>query len=419
MSFSLISCLWTYPSYPNPDRQQRFLLPYVQYGPNNQFMQLMEAAVAAKALGRALLVPSFRAWVQDETGSRGSHVRFQDVWDEDELSRYVQLAHGARRSSLKSHTLITLADYKQKVSLSLSLSLSLRLSLRLSLSLSLSLRLSLTLTLRLSLSLTPTLNLDQAVDEYLKVQQLAASSGRVKKTRLKGAVVDSVDAVERIATDAGVGPKVPLLGWYSFFTVERPQLLEAARFFRRAASIRRQAEQVGDALFGGEPFLAVHLRRESTDLGCARGHPTVLCPRDGGIWTIETPQVLAEIKAVQLSSGLKNVYIATIHPPMVPKYSHELATLLQKVPGAKSASDLPQMASHLGIAAGSLTRWTQSLVEQELCANAHGFLGSERSTWTGNVALEREAHGRGRNQFFGAVAGGGAGGSNRMVELRV
>ena len=254
----------------------------------------------------------------------------------------------------------------------------------------------------------------------MEVQQLAASSGRVGKTRLKGAVVDSVDAVQKIATDAGVGPKVPLLGWYSFFTVERPQLLEAARFFRRAASIRRQAEQVGDALFGGEPFLAVHLRRESTDLGCARGHPTVLCPRDGGIWTIETPQVLAEIKAVQLSSGLKNVYIATIHPPMVPKYSHELESLLAKVPGAKSASDLPKMAIHLGIAAGSLTRWTQSLVEQELCANAHGFLGSERSTWTGNVALEREAHGRGRNQFFGAVAGAGAGagGSNRMVELR-
>ena len=92
------------------------------------------------------------------------------------------------------------------------------------------------------------------------------------------------------------------------------------------------------------------------------------------------------------------------------RYSRELATLLQTVPGAQSASDLPKMASHLGVAAGSLTRWTQSLVEQELCANAHSFLGSERSTWTGNVALEREAHSRGRNQFFGAVAG-----RNRMV----
>jgi hypothetical protein len=135
-SLPLISCLWSYPSHPNSAQQQRFLLPYVQYGPNNQFMQLMEAAVAAKALGRALLVPSFRAWVQDETGSRGSHVRFQDVWDEDVLSRYVQLAHGARRSSLKSHTLITLADYKQKVSLSLSPSVSPSLSPSLSRTLS-------------------------------------------------------------------------------------------------------------------------------------------------------------------------------------------------------------------------------------------------------------------------------------------
>ena len=122
------------------------------------------------------------------------------------------------------------------------------------------------------------------------MQQLATSSGRVRKSSVKGAVVDSADTVQRIVTDAGVWPKVPLLGWYSFFTVERPMMLEAARFFRRAAPIRRQADQLADALFGGEPFLAVHLRRESTDLGCARGHPTVLCPRDGGIWTIETPQ---------------------------------------------------------------------------------------------------------------------------------
>ena len=250
------------------------------------------------------------------------------------------------------------------------------------------------------------------------MQQLATSSGRVRKSSVKGTVVDSADTVQRIVTDAGVWPKVPLLGWYSFFTVERPMMLEAARFFRRAAPIRRQADQLADALFGGEPFLAVHLRRESTDLGCARGHPTVLCPRDGGIWTIETPQVQAEILAVQRTSGLKHVYIATIHPPMVPKYTHELATLLRNVPGAKSASDLPKMASHLGVAATSLTRWSQSLIEQELCANAHGFLGSERSTWTGNVALEREALGRGRNQFFGAVAGAGGAWEKTLVELR-
>ena len=58
---------------------------------------------------------------------------------------------------------------------------------------------------------------------------------------------------------------------------------------------------------------------------------------------------------------------------------------------------------------------TESLVEQELCASAHEFLGSERSTWTGNVALEREAHGRRRNNFFGSVVGAGG---KTLVELR-
>lgn len=45
------------------------LLPYLQYGPNNQYLQLMEAAVAARALGRSLAVPRFHSWVNDETGS--------------------------------------------------------------------------------------------------------------------------------------------------------------------------------------------------------------------------------------------------------------------------------------------------------------------------------------------------------------
>ena len=165
----------------------------------------------------------------------------------------------------------------------------------------------------------------------------------------------------------------------------------------------------------------------------------MLCPKDGPQWTIETPQVLAEIEAVQRRTGLKHVYIATIHPPMVTKcarappparaasrrraptlgraprrrYGRELSTLLQSVGGAQSASDLAQMASRLGVADDALTRWDQSLIEQQLCATAHAFLGSDRSTWTGNVALERDATGKARNSFFGAVNAGA-----RMVELR-
>ena len=104
---------------------------------------------------------------------------------------------------------------------------------------------------------------------------------------------------------------------------------------------------------------------------------------------------------------------------MVPKYESELATILERVDGAQSASALPKMAAYLGVAAGGLTRWEQSMIEQQLCATAHAFLGSDRSTWTGNVALERDAtlfNGRARNHFFGQVRGAAPDG--RMVELR-
>ena len=280
VSFSVAAT--SYPTLPKPaaTSQPGFLLPYLQYGPNNQFLQLMEAAVAAKALGRALLVPSFRAWVQDETSSAGSLIRFEDTWDVDALANYVQLAHPpSRTSTLTGHTLVALADYKQK-----------------------------------------------ATETYLRAQRLPCCP---KKKRVKGTQVGSIEQVRRIARDAGIGPQQPLIGWYSFFTTARPQLVEAARHFRRAAPIRTQAERLAEALFGGEPFLAVHLRREVTDLGCAVGHPTVLCPKDGAQWTIETPQVLREIEAVQQRSGLRHVYIATIHPPMVAKYAHELDTIMQ------------------------------------------------------------------------------------------
>tara|TARA_B110001452_G_scaffold127451_1_gene105900 strand:- start:598 stop:852 length:255 start_codon:yes stop_codon:yes gene_type:complete len=77
----------------------------------------------------------------------------------------------------------------------------------------------------------------------------------------------------------------------------------------------------------------------------------------------------------------------------------------QGVAGAQSTSDQRRMAATLGMGDGALTRWQQSLIEQQLCATAHSFLGSDRSTWTGNVALEREASlGSGaRSHFFGAV----------------
>ena len=46
------------------------LLPYLQAGPNNQYISLIEAAVVAKALNRPLVLPNFHAWAEDETAAR-------------------------------------------------------------------------------------------------------------------------------------------------------------------------------------------------------------------------------------------------------------------------------------------------------------------------------------------------------------
>ena len=142
--------------------------------------------------------------------------------------------------------------------------------------------------------------------------------------------------------------------------------------------------------------------------------------------------------------GVRHVYISTIYPAQHPQYTHELARLLSALPGAQSLSDLHKMSVALGgqeSDAAELTRYEQSLVEQvsksyagraqgrgtagtsvvseftidlsltepcfghstqELCATAHGFLGSGRSTWTGNVELQRASNSR-PSMMFGEV----------------
>ena len=64
-------------------------------------------------------------------------------------------------------------------------------------------------------------------------------------------------------------------------------------------------------------------------------------------------QVLSEIKTVLERSGLRNVYIATIHPPMVPKYKVELATLLH-VSGEDAIKHLLTRGTHREFGYGPL-----------------------------------------------------------------
>lgn len=79
------------------------LLPYLQFGPNNQFLQLMEAAVVAKALGRVLLLPEFHSWVGDETSSRGTIVAFHETFDRESVRAPATVANSPNPAPLDRH----------------------------------------------------------------------------------------------------------------------------------------------------------------------------------------------------------------------------------------------------------------------------------------------------------------------------
>ena len=148
----------------------------------------------------------------------------------------------------------------------------------------------------------------------------------------------------------------------------------------------------------------MHLRREATKLGCAAGHPSVLCSKPGAQYSVETEQVASEITRARQLARVHHVYIATIWPSRRRRWEHELPTLLTTVTGARSLSNLTEMAATLGVAPSAMSGYTLSLIEQEICATAAAFLGSERSTWTGNVELQRTAYGR-RSSMFGQSGG--------------
>ena len=338
----------TLQSSPQP---QRWLLPYLQFGPNNQYEQLMEAAAVAKALGRALILPRFQAWAGDRSSSANTTVPFETTFDTAALRRYLPVVtvDALRRFLIgeRTHTLLALTG------------------------------------------------LDES--KFLRAQQLPCCP---RRKRAHSEPLRSAAEARTFVRAQGLH-QAKVLGWHSFFGVaERPLLLDAARAFQRAPAIRSWARAAATKLFDGQPFLAVHLRREATKLGCAAGHPSVLCSKPGAQYSVETEQVASEITRARQLARVHRVYIATIWPSRRRRWEHELPTLLTTVTGARSLSNLTEMVATLGVSPSAMSGYTLSLIEQEICATAAAFLGSERSTWTGNVELQRSAYGR-RSSMFG------------------
>ena len=71
--------------------------------------------------------------------------------------------------------------------------------------------------------------------------------------------------------------------------VEKELILQAAAACQRAPHVRKYASQLRESLFGPSsgPLLAVHIRREASDLGCESGRRFVVCPIPGQTVTTE------------------------------------------------------------------------------------------------------------------------------------
>lgn len=128
------------------------------------------------------------------------------------------------------------------------------------------------------------------VATYLAEQRVPCcpTKRKLKPDRPGEGSVRTLAEVRTLVAEAAAGgagkktafdPEAPMLGWYSFFVMGKPLLLDAARAFQRAPHVRASATAVARSLFGGEPYLAVHLRREATQVGVAgggeRGHRAI------------------------------------------------------------------------------------------------------------------------------------------------
>ena len=132
--------------------------------------------------------------------------------------------------------------------------------------------------------------------------------------------------------------------------------------------VRNRARELAIALFGEDPksggprpYLAVHVRREHQTIGCKRGEPSVLCPKPGAKFTINTSAVAARIARERERHGLAHVYIATVYPARLSKYARELDMLLAAVPGALSLSNATSMATALGCASRRCARMPDAI----------------------------------------------------------
>lgn len=318
----------------------KFLVPILLYGPNNQYNGLLEAMAVAKLTGRILVVPKYFArWYRDDTS----------------------------RERIPVDSVFEPSDFVATV--------------------------------------TP----DEVRDLYVRKLRWTIMASPVPTERLRGAMdlldlpccpgkLSKVPAHSRAATVVDHFTSEPLLN-ATFVVIsplflldqEKSLLVDAAKHRHRAHAIRYMARRARSKLFGdtGEPLLAVHIRRESTNLGCAKDRRFVACNDPGR--TVSTAEILNAIVRAAANANVRQVYLA--HAGNGPSHligeRYALITALRdKGIDARSASQHGELARLLGSKDAAEPYWV-SLVEQEICVDADAFLPSARSTWSATVILDR------------------------------
>ena len=332
----------------------KYLVPLLSYGPNNQFDGLLEATSLAFLTNRTLLLPhSFARWYRDEASP--AHVPFEDVFDAAPLLATGQVAFvDAEIRALWSRKLdwSVLASPMRKQRLDHAL-------------------------FQLGLQGRP------------KHKHVVKAHSRAKDVKQQFAD----HARLREATFVAIAPLFVIDG-------ERSLLLNAARLRERSQRIKDLASKARVALFGDArddvaPLLAVHVRRESTEIGCHDGARFVVCPRPEG--TVSTAAITEAIIAAAHDAGATRVYLAHAGqgaPDVAGEPDALIAALTTAGLDARTASSLAAMTAATAPLDRDLTPFDVSLVEQEICATAAAFSASAQSTWSATVSFDREARSR-------------------------
>lgn len=329
-------------------RHPKYLVPILLYGPNNQFQGLLEAAVIARLVERTLVLPrNFSSWYRD--GVSPKTIPFDDVFDSAFLGNFTPLKFvdkDIQELYTKKLPWTTITSPVPQSRLSAALS---------------------------------NIGFDSAPSKKMIVP------GHLKSDMIRHYFAEpplKLPSFVIMATFQSLAP------------TEEGLLVEAAHFRLRSERVRNLAKRLLQSIFSedGHGFvMAVHVRRESTTLGCSSLRRYVACPLLNQ--TISTEEIVSRVVGVASDLGVHKIYLA--HADGGPRAERQiiLNALNRKGLIARSASGMP-MDELVSFSIGpELTPFHQSLVEQEICASTQYFMPSALSTWSSTVAIDRKAHG--------------------------